>query len=288
MIFIAAIVATHNRPELLTRRALTSISRQIRQPDLLMVVDDSASEMRPKNKAVVREFSLTSPQTIYLENARTPGACGAWNTALYELQHIDPSAFAAVLDDDDVWEPTYLQRCEQAVVKESLDMVASGIVYNVSEEEEGLPFTSPERLNAEDFFVQNPYIQGSNLFVRLRMLLDVNGFDESLTSTTDRDICIRLADLGTVRYSRILDCLVQHYAESGRPRLSTPGSDAKSRGLTRFFQKYQGRMSDQQREAFIRRSIDVFDCDPTKGLADHRGRFTPLSPDERSRGSTPL
>ncbi len=205
-------------------------------------------------------------------------------TAQDTMQRIDPSAFAAVLDDDDMWEPTYLQRCEQAVVKESLDMVASGIVYNVSEEQEGLPFTSPERLNAEDFFVRNPYIQGSNLFVRLEKLLEVDGFDESLTSTTDRDICIRLADLGTVRYGRILDCLVQHYAEQDRPRLSTPGSDAKSRGLTRFYQKYQGRMNDRQREAFIRRSIDVFGCDPTEGLAD---RFTLHLPDGQSRRSAP-
>ena len=263
MIFIAAIIATYNRPELLAQRALKSISLQTRPPDILIVVDDSSSDVRPMNQAVVTGFSEEHPQTIYLENARTPGACGAWNTALFELQRIEPSAFAAVLDDDDMWEPTYLQRCEQTVLERNLDMVAAGIVYNTSVEEEGQHFTSPERLEAEDFFVRNPYIQGSNLFVRLQNLLQVDGFDESLTSTTDRDICIRLADLGTVRYGRIVDCLVQHYAERDRPRLSTPGSDAKSRGLTRFFQKHGSRMNDQQREAFIRRSIEVFGCDPT-------------------------
>ena len=263
MVFIAAIIATYNRPELLEQRALMSVSLQTRPPDILMVVDDSSSDVRPMNRAVVTGFSAEHPRTIYLENARTPGACGAWNTALFELQRIEPSAFAAVLDDDDMWEPTYLQRCEQAVLERNLDMVAAGIVYNHSVEEDGLPFTSPERLKAEDFFVRNPYIQGSNLFVRLQNLLQIDGFDESLPSTTDRDICIRLADLGTVRYGRILDCLVQHYAERDRPRLSTPGSDAKSRGLTKFFQKYRSRMNDRQRQAFIQRSIEVFGCDPT-------------------------
>ena len=263
MVFIAALIATYNRPELLAQRALRSIHLQTRPPDILIVVDDSYSDVRPMNQTVVTNFSAEYPQTLYLENARTPGACGAWNTALFELQNIDPSAFAAVLDDDDMWEPTYLQRCEQSVLERNLDMVAAGIVYNESIEEDGLSFTSPDRLKAEDFFVRNPYIQGSNLFVRLQKLLQIDGFDESLTSTTDRDICIRLADLGTVRYGRILDYLVQHYAERDRPRLSTPGSDAKSRGLTKFFQKYRSRMNDQQREAFIRRSIEVFDCDPT-------------------------
>ena len=132
MIFIAAIIATYNRPELLKQRALLSLSLQMRPPDLLMVVDDSSSDLRPMNRAVVTSFSAEYPQTIYLENVRTPGACGAWNTALFELQHINPSAFAAVLDDDDMWEPTYLQRCEQSVLERNLDMVAAGIVYNHS------------------------------------------------------------------------------------------------------------------------------------------------------------
>ena len=160
MIFIAAIIATYNRPELLAQRALKSISSQTRPPDLLMVVDDSSSDVRPMNQTVVNSFSAEYAKTIYLENARTPGACGAWNTALFELQRIEPSAFAAVLDDDDMWEPTYLQRCEQAALERNLDMVAAGIVYNESVEEVGLSFTSPERLKAEDFFVRNPYIQG--------------------------------------------------------------------------------------------------------------------------------
>ena len=267
MTLIAAIVATHNRPKLLAERGLQSLSRQTRPPDLLIVVDDSDSNYRPANRAVVKDFSLNGVHVIHLENQRTPGACGAWNTALYKLQHIAPYAFVAILDDDDMWEPTYLQRCEQAALERDLDMVATGIVFNHTAEGEGLLLRSPESLNVDDLLVRNPHIQGSNLFVRLRKLLEAGGFDESFTSTTDRDICIRLADLGTVRYGRIYDCLVQHYAESGRPRLSTPGSDAKSAGLTEFYRKYRARMDERQREAFIRRSLDVFGCDPTATAA---------------------
>ena len=82
--------------------------------------------------------------------------------------------------------------------------------------------------------MRNPHIQGSNLFVLLRRLLEAGGFDESLTSTTDRDICIRLADLGSIRYGGLRENLVHHYADDDRPRLSTPGSDAKRAGLTYF------------------------------------------------------
>ena len=144
-----------------------------------------------------------------------------------------------------------------------LDMVAAGIVYHKSPENTGKPLPVPDGLDVEDLLVRNPHIQGSNLFVRLRKLLEAGGFDEALASTTDRDICIRLADLGSVRYGALPKHLVHHHAEDDRERLSTPGADAKCAGLRQFFRKYRGRMTDDQRSAFIERSRDWFDCDPT-------------------------
>ena len=261
---LAAVVATYNRPGLLASRALGSIANQTRPPDILIVVDDSAADMRPRNRVVVDGLVCEGVQVIYIENRRTPGASGAWNTALHELGRIAPSAFVAILDDDDMWEPDYLERCEQEAQARNLDMVAAGIFYNHSGEQDSVLLRSPDSLNVNDLLVRNPYIQGSNLFVRLSKMLEAGGFDEGLRSTTDRDICIRLADLGTLRYGRIEDCLVQHYAESDRPRLSTPGSEAKCAGLRGFFRKYQARMTTEQKDAFISRSIEVFDCDPTQ------------------------
>ena len=107
---IAAVVATHNRPELLAGRALASIAGQTRRPDCLIVVDDSESEIRHVNAEVVSALHIPDTRTIYLENRRTPGASGAWNTALIHLYEIDPAAFVAILDDDDSWAETYLER----------------------------------------------------------------------------------------------------------------------------------------------------------------------------------
>ncbi len=227
------------------------------------MVDDSDADVRPVNEAIVTALEREEPRTIYMENQRTRGACGAWNSALYEVQRIAPSAFVAILDDDDMWEAEYLRRCEETILHQDLDMVAAGIVFNKIAGQQGELLRSPESLNVDDLLVRNPFIQGSNLFVRLEKLLEAGGFDEALMSTTDRDICIRLADLGTVKYGRIEECLVLHYAESDRPRLSTPGSEAKCAGLRTFYHKYAGRMSAEQRESFIARSRDVFGCDPT-------------------------
>ena len=217
---IAAIVATHNRPELLASRSLASIARQTRPPDYLIVVDDSDPDTRRANADVVSSLDLPGAKTYYLENRRTAGASGAWNTALYHLQDVVLSAYAAILDDDDSWDPSYLARCERAVVEQRLDMVAAGILYHHSPDEEGVPLDPPDGLVVNDLLVGSTHVQGSNLFITLAKLLEVGGFDETLPSTTDRDLCIRLADLGTVAYGPLHERLVYHYADNDRPRLS--------------------------------------------------------------------
>ena len=258
---IAAVVATCNRPQLLANRSLPSVALQTRPPDYLVVVDDSDRRVRRTNREIVADFRADGTKAMYLENYRTPGAAGAWNTALSELQDVIPSAFIAILDDDDRWDPTYLGSCEEAASADNLDMVVAGIVRYEFMEDDGRPLWIPNRLDVNDLLVQNPHVQGSNLFLRLRTLLEAGGFDEALPSTTDRDLCIRLADLGTVRYGAIAKHLVHHYAEAHRPRLSTPGENAKCEGLRRFFRKYRSRMSPEQRIAFLERSRNRFGCD---------------------------
>ena len=227
------------------------------------MVDDSDSDVRRVNTHVVNDFPVEGLKTAYLENYRTPGASGAWNTALSWLQGSEPSAFVALLDDDDAWGPTYLERCEEAVTEGNIDMTAAGIVYHKSSEHEGWPLSIPEHLDVGQVLVRNPHVQGSNLFVRLRNLLEAGGFDEALPSTTDRDLCIRLADLGIVRFGPVNEHLVHHYAEDDRPRLSTAGGDAKRVGLRKFYRKYGSRMTEEQEAAFVERSLEAYGCDPT-------------------------
>ncbi len=262
MISIVALIPTHNRPDLLSQRALASIARQSRMPDYLVIVDDSGPTHRAANRRVADGFDFPSARVVYLENSRTPGLSGAVNTALAWMQAQTPCAFVALLDDDDAWEPTYLEWCEEAITSNDLDMAAAGIVYH-GRDAEARHLDSPEELDVGELLVRNPHIQGSNLFVRLEKMLEAGGFDEALVSTTDRDMCIRLADLGTVRYGKLSDYLVHHHAEDDRPRLSSRGSEDKCAGLTRFYRKYRGRMTVEQREAFLRRSRDLFDCEPS-------------------------
>jgi len=262
---IAVVIATSNRFRMLAERSLPSVKAQTRSPDLLVVVDDSALKARPANADLVGSLVLRGCEVWYLENERTEGASGAWNTALDFLvgKVNDPSrVFVAVLDDDDSWSPEYLESCATTARDQRLDMVAADLRRFESVGGQPLLSEGPDELRAEDFLTSNPGIQGSNLFVRLSLLLAAGGFDEALRSTTDRDLCIRIADVGGVRYGRLPAALVDHFAEAGRSRLSTRGSQAKVDGLATFWRKYAGRMTTDQRRAFSDRTATLFGWRP--------------------------
>ena len=267
----AVIIATKDRCELLAKRALPSVLDQTCQPNFLIVCDDSSPDTRPRNATIVTSIEKRKIKTVYLENQRSSGASGCWNSAIDTLFSLidDPhQVLVAFLDDDDTWHPTYLESCLIEVENNQLDMVATGIHRIEGPNEIPVVETSPLLLRAKDFLTGNPGIQGTNLFLRLSTFLQAGGFDEELQSTTDRDLCIRLADLGTVRYGRLEQALVYHYADSGRARLSTKGSQEKLNGLTAFWRKYSGRMSEDQRVAFSQRATTLFGWRTPASLAN--------------------
>lgn len=259
---LAALIATRDRPALLADRALPSVTRQIRSPDILIVVDDSGPEHRAANRATVESCGTPA---VYIENARTPGASGAWNTGLAWLHaHVpDPEgAFVAILDDDDCWEELHLEICLEAALQRDIDLVITGIIRHDAEAPSGRPQEIPRGLDEGTLLTGNPHVQGSNIFVRLRVLLEAGLFDESLPSTTDRDLCLRLLDLGDVRVGTVDAHTVHHHAEQSRRRLSSARIPEKLAGLDGFWQKYQGRMDEEQRRAALARGMRLFGWQP--------------------------
>lgn len=256
-VHIAVLIATRDRPELLASRAIPSVVAQTRRPDLLVVVDDSnASPVQERDRRNVESSSLSG---AFLLNMRTDGAAGAWNTGLDHIlrRTSEPATwYVAVLDDDDWWEPNHLEVCA-TVARGGADMVVSGLVRHEGQEP-GVKLSIPDALVVDDFLGGNPHVQGSNLFVKLDVLLEAGGFDEALSSCTDRDLCIRIMDLGDVTVASTGAHTVHHHADGDRQRLSTPGSKAKREGLTAFWTKWRSRMTEDVRQRFVERASSRF------------------------------
>ena len=81
---VVVVVGTCNRSRLLHTRSMPSIAAQTYAPQLVVVVDDSTTEcQRHRTKVVLHEYnSANAPNAIYLQNCRTKGASGAWNTGI--------------------------------------------------------------------------------------------------------------------------------------------------------------------------------------------------------------
>lgn len=268
---VVALLATRGRFDLLALRALPSILAQSRPPDrILVVVDQSPSDLPDDVLAdharQLRALCRGRVRLTVMRNRRTPArASGAWNTGLDQL-HRDirqpDLVFVAVLDDDDAWEPDHLECCFSAALAGDLNMVASGLIRHETAGDPGHRHSIPSKLDARELFVRGQHIQGSNLFVRLDLLLLAGGFDERLPSCTDRDLCLRLVALEELRFGSTDRHTVRHYADPRPDRLSTPVSPAKLEGLTRIFRKHGLRFDAATRTEAEARAAERFGWTP--------------------------
>ncbi|HMN97675.1 MAG TPA: glycosyltransferase [Phycisphaerales bacterium] len=271
---VAALIATCGRFDLLFERALPSILGQTRLPDLLLIVVDISKDALPDSEleSLRQEIRARCGHALsvhVLRNRRTaPRAAGAWNTGIDHL-HRDPEIiqmcdrwFVAILDDDDAWAPDHVQLCLEAIAAGDLNMVASGLVRHLDPDDPGHRHSIPSSLCARTQFIEGQHMQGSNLFVRLDVLLQAGLFDEHLPSCTDRDLCIRLAALPSLRFGSTSRHTVHHYADGRADRLSAPGSPAKIEGLNRFWRKYAPCFDEAARVEMAERALKLFGWRP--------------------------
>lgn len=242
------VIATVGRPQI--ERALCSVGAQSHPPERVLVVVDGRAQRKNSVHRLVKQPPL---RVDVHRNDRTRGASGAWNTALDQLARSEDRAAVVVsfLDDDDWWEPDHLA-CVEAAIARGAEVVATTILRHDAASPEGATIEPPAALVHAEFLRGNPGIQGSNLSARLPTLLRAGLFDEALRSCTDRDLCIRLADLGA-RYEGVRGGRAHHEARR-RGRLSTPGSAAKRQGLDTFHAKHAWRMTPADESAFLERA----------------------------------
>lgn len=242
---VVVIIATKDRPNTLDR-ALKSVSNQTALPDKVIVVSDCSEALFKDTSNAVSKYSKNIDVELF-RNKRSGNLSGAMNTALEILLDffIPEQTVCAILDDDDEWASDHLEKCLSVFDTGKFDVIVSGLIRHESFNDQGTFLPIPTNPTVHDFLIGNPHIQGSNLFLRLSSFLECGGFDESLCSTTDRDLCIRLLNSGA-KFGMTAYHTVHHWALFGRNRLSDPGSARKKSGLIQFYQKYCNLMTKEE------------------------------------------
>lgn len=276
---IFVIIATSlKRTYWLINRSLASVYRQThvdKTKIAVLVVDDNADETefdtiktQMNQLRQVLQLDANDFCTQVIRNARTRfmSGTGAWNTGILEAHRANSMSFVAILDDDDEFLPHHLSDCLAAISPKTIAVFQRLFWKNEDGSEMYLPFVLQD-LVAENFFIGNPGIQGSNMFFKTECLLAIHAFDENLPNTTDRDLMIRFLEhfdayrtknplaiqviesLGVIHYNHKHEKVNNHFAK-------------KHKGLDLFYQKYRPFFSEAAYQKSLIRAQRFFHYTP--------------------------
>ena len=242
---ISCIIPTCNRGELLSQ-AIRSVLAQTREPAEILVVNNGSE---PVNLLP----ELAQRVAVY-EIVRFAGAAQARNFgAVMAKGH-----YLAFLDDDDLWEVSYLAKVEQAI-----NSGAKCTVARLDKLEGGkvLPFKNAHgKLSLNNLLVYNPGITGSNLAIAKEAFLEVGGFDPKLPPSEDKGLLVELLKAG-IAITPLPEAQAIVRVHDGI-RLS----DAKrlAEGAFEFTRKYQSLMSWKQ---YLMNWLKIYRCRHEAGQA---------------------
>jgi glycosyltransferase involved in cell wall biosynthesis len=213
------------RPDFLLA-ALSSVYSQKVSPIEVIVVNNGSNHNLGINETSpfpVRELRI--PLNAGVAQARNFGAC------------IATGNYISFLDDDDFWDPEYLQRVA-AVIHNSVPDIVLGRIDKFINGEKTAFMDASKYLTKRNFQLFNPGATGSNTTVEKTSFLNLGGYDSSIVPAEDGAL--------------ILDALINNYQIIVEPlaisfmriheleRLTDPKSSIP--GYSSFFQKYKSDM----------------------------------------------
>lgn len=240
---VSAIITTFNRAELL-RRAIASALLQTLPEFELIVLDNSSTD---HTRAVVA--SLDDPRVRYLTHS--PLTIGqSRNLGLREAR----GEFVAFLDDDDEWLPGKLER---QLARFEQGPAALGLVYG-----------GFARIDAggKEFGIHRPVLRGkvltellwqkdaftgsaSNPMMRMAAVRAIGGFDDSLSTSEDWELYLRLAERYDVDY--VSEVVVRIRRHAGARLGDRIGAACRAEELV--LRRYGPTMSPRLRSFYLRK-----------------------------------
>jgi len=226
---VSVIVPTFRRPHLLARAVRSVVAQTYTNLEILVVNDDESP----------LEVDLPDDtRIVVLRNERAKGACGARNTGLFASR----GEYVTGLDDDDEFD---LRRIAIMVCEYSseLSFIASNLRHVSRDGTSRSYFRSDRMITLNDLLWDN--CVGSQVLTSRNKLVELGGFDESLASSQDWDMWIRLAErFGPGR--RLSQALYSQYVDHGGQRISTGAR--KIIGMKSNYHKHLSLMTPAQRK----------------------------------------
>jgi len=276
---IGVIIATsYKRTELLINRALKSVLEQSITPSFVIIIDDNTDtnefDLINRQLACLQNKNKYNGTNVFLiRNNRTKNmsGTGAWNSGVdfYLKKGINAKEFfIALLDDDDEWQPTYLEECWSCIVRNDIKKT-SAVFANIRRIESNYSLIfklKKQNLTIERFLLGNPGVQGSNMLFKLSKFLETGGFDENLASTTDRDFMISFLKVCPLSEIVLVNkTLINHYTSN---YTVTSIEAIKAKGLDKFYIKHLRLFDQDLLEKSIKRAEKLFNYTNRANILD--------------------
>jgi len=238
---ISIIIPTHNRAAML-ERAVRSVRRQTYRPIEIVVVDDGSTDNTPQ---LLERLQDETPNLTVLRNAQPQGACATRNRGIRAAR----GKYVGLLDDDDEFTPRRVELLMQCydqnprwsfVCSDFLSIRRNGARRS----------HKPGPINLRKILWMNYATQ--SVITPRSYLLDIDGFDTSLTAAQDYDAFTRLI----VRFGpayRLGKPLYLYHQEHEAPRITS--STKKLRGYFNYYRKHRHLMTRQQRAYHLYRLL---------------------------------
>lgn len=242
---VSVIITTYRRKPAIVTRALRSVMKQT-FPDIeIIIIDDSPIDFEER-EAVRQEVLDTCKTAIFLSTGGSKGASAARNIGIKEAT----GEYIAFLDDDDEWLPEKIEKQLEGFTSDEIGMVYSSMIIN-DEMDDTIYVRDVEHYSGKihDLLLSNSNFIGSTSvpLVRRACLGYVGGFDESLESSQDYDLYIRLSKLYEINF--VTGAYTVYHIHTGE-RITT-NALAKIHGIMRLKDKYSDDL-ERNPEAWIR------------------------------------
>lgn len=229
---VSIIIPTHNRKELLNR-AIYSALNQTYSPIEIIIVSDGSTD---GTDAFVTAIQKAHPQVKYFKHNISKGAPAARNYGIREAN----GEYLTFLDDDDEMLADNIQYCMQ-YYNDDYAYVCTGYTRITPKSTTDI---LPKNIITYDAMLYK-IVTGNQILARKERIVKLGGFDETLLSSQDYDLWLRLnkryGDANCVRKPLII-----MHTEHDYNRITT--SSNKIKGELAFYKKHKNEMNASQRK----------------------------------------
>ncbi|MCZ8372449.1 glycosyltransferase [Phocaeicola sp. KGMB11183] len=194
---ISVIITTYKREMPILKRAIDSIINQSYQEIEVLIINDFYPYKEQIDK-LINSFNEINFTIQVFHNSQNKGACYSRNIGIKNAQ----GKYIAFLDDDDEWKSEKLQE-QYSLMKENTAMVyCSGLNIYVNGKTSEMTFIKgyPKEKQLEKLLSCN-YMGGCSFpLIKTDILRKLEGFDESLPSSQDFDLWIRITETYNVSF----------------------------------------------------------------------------------------